>query len=222
MTDKPAFTFNRVYDKPDFYYGLEVRPEFDRFFADRPLTGAQGLDLGCGEGRYALYLARRGCRVTGIDRSATGLEKLKKAARTENLPIVTHCQSVGDFSYAADTCDVVVAATILDHLDDPNRKRVVAGIRTALKPGGILYANVFTVADPGCGADSRQTPDNQNEEISDTAGGMAYYFSPNELKALFADWKILHYYEGVEPDRSHGRPHSHGWACLLAAKPATA
>ncbi|MEZ4550327.1 MAG: hypothetical protein R2874_07585 [Desulfobacterales bacterium] len=32
------------------------------------------------------------------------------------------------------------------------------------------------------------------------------------------DLEVLYYYEGTEPDLSHGRPHDHGWACLLARK----
>src|SRR6056297_1587618 len=73
-------TFNTVYSGNDCYYGIEVRPEFSDHFKDKDLEGMSALDLGCGEGRYGLYLAEKGCRVVGVDRSGVGLEKLEKLA----------------------------------------------------------------------------------------------------------------------------------------------
>ncbi|MFO8049464.1 MAG: methyltransferase domain-containing protein [Desulfosudaceae bacterium] len=231
MSDNSTATFNEVYDKPDFYYGREVRPEFVEFVQKRSLRGRLGLDLGCGEGRYSLYLARRGCRVTGIDRSEAGLTKLEKIARRERLPVTTRQLDVADFDYPEDAYDIVVAATILDHLDETARRRTIAGLKKTVKPSGIVYINVFTEADPGAaagesGGESSRNSTGENTgldhagRVSDTAGCMAYYFAPEELKTLFDDWKIQYYYEGLEPDLSHGQPHYHGWACLLAIRPA--
>ena len=49
-------------------------------------AGATALDLGCGVGRHALELARRGYQVTGIDRTAAYLAEAQKRARGEGLP----------------------------------------------------------------------------------------------------------------------------------------
>ncbi len=211
-------TFNRFYQAPDYYYGLDLRPEFTEFFADKDLTGATALDLGCGEGRYTLYLAQKGCHVTAVDISRAGLDKLGKAAWKERLPVTIRAADVAGLAFSDQTCDIIVAATILDHLEKKARTKTIAGIRSALKPGGILYANVFTVEDPGY---RRQRKNSAESEpgVSDTAGFMAYYFASEELRQLFGDWSIHYYYEGLEPDHSHGRPHAHGWACLLAEKP---
>ncbi|MFP4039281.1 MAG: class I SAM-dependent methyltransferase [Desulfosudaceae bacterium] len=222
MSDNSTATFNEVYDNPDFYYGREVRPEFTDFVQKKSLRGRTGLDLGCGEGRYSLYLARRGCRVTGIDRSETGLTKLKKISRREQLPVTTRQLDVADFDYPGDAYDIVVAATILDHLDETARRRTIAGLKKTVKPSGMVYINVFTVADPGADV-GKSSGDGSSADaagqVSDTAGCMTYYFAPEELKTLFDDWKIQYYYEGLEPDLSHGQPHYHGWACLLATRP---
>jgi tellurite methyltransferase len=45
---------------------------------------ADVLDMGCGEGRNALYLAERGFNVTAIDISAAGIKKLKHFADRKN------------------------------------------------------------------------------------------------------------------------------------------
>src|SRR5260370_40236290 len=49
--------------------------------------GAAVLDAGCGTGRYAVELARRGFAVTGIDRSFELLEEARSRARDAGLPI---------------------------------------------------------------------------------------------------------------------------------------
>ena len=212
-------TFDSVYSGKDYYYGLEVRPEFSNYFDTKNLAGLSALDLGCGEGRYALRLAKKGCRVTGLDISPVGLEKLEKKASAESLPISTQKRDVADFDFPEAAYDVIVAATILDHLPDKQRRKTIRGIKTALKPGGILYANVFTVSDPGYKLKKTGADTNSMAGVSETATGMAHYFSKDELKSVFKDFSVITYYEKVEPDHSHGRPHFHGWACLLAQKP---
>ncbi len=212
-------TFNGVYRQNDFYYGQMVRSEFADFVDRQDLTSQSALDLGCGEGRYALFLARRGCRVTAVDRSRTGLEKLAATARAEKLPVTPHLADMADFDFSGRTWDIIVAATLLDHLEEPVRSRIVRDIRSALKPGGFLYINVFTRDDPGYHRETGKCEKEPPAAVSDTAGCMAYYYDRRELVNLFADWIIHHYRETVEPDHSHGRPHEHGWANLIAEKP---
>lgn len=207
-------TFNTFYgQKKDFYYGLDVRPEFSDYISSKPLVDKLGLDLGCGEGRYAIFLALNGCQVIGVDRSRAGLDKLEQIASSESLPIRTRLMDVGNFTFTENSYDIIVAATILDHLDTGLRSRIVDGIKTSLKPGGVLYANVFTVEDPGYQIEKKA------DDISDTSVFMAHYFEHDELRSVFQGLDICYYYEGMEEDLTHGSPHAHGWACMLAKKP---
>jgi len=219
MDSNQKKTFNSFYSKQGFYYGLEVRPEFSDYFGDKPLSEMVGLDLGCGEGRHALFLARKGCRVICVDRSRAGLQKLEQVAGSESLPMSTRLMDVADFTFTENCYDIIVAATILDHLDDDLRPKIVKGIKSSLKPGRILYANVFTVKDPGYQAAKTISDSTGPDDISDTSAFMTHYFEHDELKAMFNDFEICYYYEGVEQDLSHGSPHVHGWASMLAKKP---
>lgn len=228
MKESHIRKFNTVYQSSDCYYGLELRPEFTAWFEDKNLEGMEALDLGCGEGRYSIYLAKKGCRVTAIDRTPAGIQKLQALAMARRLNIEASVKDIADFVFEENQFDVIVAATVLDHLTEDLRRHAIGGMRAALKPGGIIYVNVFTVDDPGYllkqlppqrAPKNGTQPSGDGTDASDTAFCMEYYFDKDELSTLFADFDIRYYYEGLEPDLSHGRPHHHGWACLLARKP---
>ncbi|MDY6824199.1 MAG: class I SAM-dependent methyltransferase [Thermodesulfobacteriota bacterium] len=211
-TDKAA-SFDKAYETREMYYGWQVREEFEDYFDGMDLKDVATLDLGAGEGRYSLYVAKKGARVKAVDFSAAGLAKLQDLARSKGLTINTAVCDLKDYAFTPDAYHLVIAATILDHLDPAARKNVTAGIVRSLKPGGFLYANVFTTADPGF-------TQNRGEGVSDTSFGIAHYFEEGELQTCFEDLEHLHYYEGQELDLSHGTPHTHGWASLIAKKPA--
>ncbi|NOY68751.1 MAG: methyltransferase domain-containing protein [Deltaproteobacteria bacterium] len=212
---KRTSPFNHFYDQDDFYYGLDLRPEFTGYFEKKDLAGKNALDLGCGEGRYAIWLARRGCRVTAVDISAVGIAKLARFAAENGLDIQPVHADVGKFDFPEAAFDIITATTIFDHLNDQTSKQVALSVINALKPGCILYADVFTINDPGYCA---ITGNPEASDVSDTAAFMARYFKENELKRLFSPLIPLVYRETVEPDLSHGKPHKHGWACLVAKK----
>lgn len=212
--NEKAKSFDLAYRTAEMYYGWAVRPEFERFFKNMDLSGKSALDLGAGEGRYSIHLARRGCAVTAVDFSASGLNKLQSLAVQEKLPVTTVLCDLENYAFPDAAFDVVVAATILDHLETDARHRAMAGMVAALKPGGLVYVNVFTTQDPGYAAAGAPDADG----VSDTSFGMAHYFEPGELKSCFAGLALLDYYEGVEEDTSHGKPHHHGWASLIAKK----
>ncbi|MEP0365561.1 MAG: methyltransferase domain-containing protein [Cyclobacteriaceae bacterium] len=75
-----------AYDK---YYRTEnlfgePYPELINFFSNHPSRGKL-LDLGCGQGRDAISLARLGYEVTGIDNSAVGIQQMERTAKSEKI-----------------------------------------------------------------------------------------------------------------------------------------
>src|SRR5262245_4061276 len=60
-------------------------------------VGARVLDLGCGEGRNAFYLAGRGCAVTAVDRSAAGIDKLRALATDTTVPLEAFVADISEF-----------------------------------------------------------------------------------------------------------------------------
>jgi SAM-dependent methyltransferase len=85
------------------------------------LAGARVLDLACLEGMYALELARRGARVTGIEGREQNLEKARFAARALGLDVDLRLGDVRSLSRREHgEFDVVLCLGILYHLDSPD------------------------------------------------------------------------------------------------------
>ncbi|MGM0682283.1 MAG: class I SAM-dependent methyltransferase [Thermodesulfobacteriota bacterium] len=213
---KPNF-FDDYYNSKDFYYGREVRPEFSRFLGQLNNPHSyRVLDLGCGDGRYTVYLAEKGFKVHGIDLSPRGLEKLSSYARKHGLPITTEKADLNRKTLPTEKYDLIVFATILEHLNKKGREHLVGEINSSLKPGSYFYGNVFTREDPGY-LSQQEKP--LLENVSETAGAIRHYFVSGELHNYFASNQILEYHEFQEEDLSHGPPHMHSWACILGRKP---
>ena len=72
-------------------------PELIDFFSTIDKKGKL-LDLGCGQGRDSIALAKMGFTVTGIDNSTVGIEQLNKIAAKENLPLKGIIEDIYNYS----------------------------------------------------------------------------------------------------------------------------
>jgi len=99
--------------------------------------GAVVLDLGCGPGRHTLELARRGYKVTGVDRTERYLAALKASADKEHLPLEIVQSDMRDF-VRQEAFDVAVNLyTAFGYfVDIEDDRRVLKNLFDSLKPGG--------------------------------------------------------------------------------------
>jgi len=106
--------------------------------------GSTILDLCCGKGRHSLELARRGFRVTGVDKTAAYLQEARKRAETEELRIEFIKEDMRKFS-RNDAFDVVINMfTSLGYFEDlADDKRVLANMYRSLRKGGTLMIDVM-------------------------------------------------------------------------------
>ena len=102
------------------------------------LPAGRALDLAAGEGRHALWLARRGWRVTAVDFSAVGLEKGRRWAEQDGLTVEWVLYDVIAYRPEPGAFDLVLVAQF--HPDPPDRERFFARVAEALAPGGHLLA----------------------------------------------------------------------------------
>ncbi|WP_298207616.1 class I SAM-dependent methyltransferase [Ferrimicrobium sp.] len=101
------------------------------------ITPTDAVDLGCGEGRNALYLAREGFQVTAVDFANVALERLRTVAASEGLTIETVCEDMFTYLASPHTFGLVVLANI--HPERPARLDLYAHLRQIVAPGGHLY-----------------------------------------------------------------------------------
>jgi SAM-dependent methyltransferase len=101
-----------------------------------PLEGRDVLDIGCGDGVYALAAARAGAHVIGLDRSAAAVDAARAHAESEGLAVDLQVGDAGALPFPADRFDVVLAVTVLCFAEDP--ARAIAEMARVLRPGGVL------------------------------------------------------------------------------------
>ena len=145
------------------------------------VTPGKALDLACGAGRNALWLAEHGWDVTAVDGASEAIKILRSRAEVRGTPIGTHIADLekGEFEIELSRWDLIAITYYLQrNLFEPAKRGV--------KPGGILLAIVH-VAEPG------QTPS-------------PHSLRPGDLEKFFKGWEILHRHEGMASDTPHRRP----------------
>jgi 2-polyprenyl-6-hydroxyphenyl methylase / 3-demethylubiquinone-9 3-methyltransferase len=92
------------------------------------------LDVGCGGGYTCEFLARRGARLSGIDRSGPCIEAARSHAAVSGLEIDYRVGLAEQLPFAAGGFDVVICVDVLEHVDRPDA--VIAEVARVLAPGG--------------------------------------------------------------------------------------
>jgi SAM-dependent methyltransferase len=98
------------------------------------LPPGRALDLACGEGRNAVWLARRGWRVTGVDFSAVAIEKARRLADASGVEVEWVVADLLDQVPPAGGYDLVILFYLQVPADE--RNRIVHAAARAVAPGG--------------------------------------------------------------------------------------
>jgi len=119
--------------------------EVERILALLELAeGAAVLDLCCGPGRHSLELARRGFRVTGVDRTARFLEEGRRRAQAEGLTVEFVQDDMRTFRRPEAFDAAINLFTSFGYFDDPREdKQVLQNVHASLKPRGRLLLDVM-------------------------------------------------------------------------------
>jgi SAM-dependent methyltransferase len=114
-------------------YGVGGPTEADlRLIGD--VSGKRVLDLGSGNGKNAIALARQGAHVIAVDRSVAQLARARKLAATTDVRVEWHECDASDLAFLrADSIDLVLAAGVLGEVDDIDR--LLRQVHRVLRPG---------------------------------------------------------------------------------------
>jgi SAM-dependent methyltransferase len=143
-------------------------------------AGGAALDVACGRGRHALWLAERGFDVLAVDRNAVALAELKDEARARGLRVTAEQLDLeaGPVELGTNRFDVIVVIHYLHRTLFPH-------LVGALRPEGVLVYETFTTAQAG-----RGKPTNPD-----------FLLEPGELRELVAPLEIVVEREGDFDER---------------------
>lgn len=178
-------------------------------------AGKRLLDIGCGYGRDALFLAERwGVRAVGVDPSAQAIEMAEAdLGRQPAHAVEFRCarfQEVSDGPY-----DLVYAANLYQILPPADRDAFVRTAAGLLAPGGLFVLGTLSVRDPehaGKGTPVPGDPDSWND------GKYVHLSTREELETGFAFLTIDRLYEREYLEPRAGGAHHHHVSWILIGR----
>ncbi|HET7017030.1 MAG TPA: class I SAM-dependent methyltransferase [Streptosporangiaceae bacterium] len=186
--DGPAAAWwNEFYSdrsKPVPFFADKVDENLAAWVADGLLVPGRALDLGCGPGRNALWLARAGFEVDAIDLSPAAVAWARERARQVGAEVRFACGDAFTAALSASQYDLVYDAGCLHHLPPHRRVSYLALLDRVLVPGGCLGLTCFAAGQMGC-----ELPDEQLYREGQLYGGLAY--TPQALRQIFAGFEEL-------------------------------
>ncbi len=157
-------------------FGTEPTPLVQQTAAALP--AGMALDLACGAGRNALWLAAHGWNVRAIDGADAAIHELREQARVRGLTVDTAIADLEapTFHVQENGWDLILDCYYL-------QRSLFPRIRAGVRPGGVAIAIVH-ITNPG------EEPNYKRA-------------APGELRTFFSGWEILHDYEGAPRDSAH-------------------
>ena len=146
------------------------------------LNPGQALDLACGAGRNAIFLAENGWEVTAVDNSAAGVEIARSRAEEKGLNInfIVADLEKGEFGIEPVAYDLICDFYYL-------QRDLFAKMKNGVRSGGVIISTVHIHGD--------------GEEQG------RFDLREGELRAFFSDMEILHYHETEAADTDAGDHH---------------
>lgn len=144
------------------------------------------LELGCGQGRDAMWLASAGHVVYGLDHSRVGLSRAASSAMNDGIPLRLLLNDYSEpLPFSEGLFDGVYAHLSLHYFNDQDTQHVLDDIFRVLKPGGVLYFTVRSVADPLHGQGQML-----EEDMFCRSGHVRRFFDMEFAERLLAGWDI--------------------------------
>ncbi|MGE7690963.1 SAM-dependent methyltransferase [Lysinibacillus sp. NPDC097214] len=144
------------------------------------------LELGCGAGRNAIYLAKQGCSVVGVDLSNKALQWAQKRVDEANISVELICANIFELNLQEESFDFIYDSGCFHHIAPHRRVTYIEMIHKLLKPNG--YFALCTFEEHGVYGGSAIL----DEEVyikRTLEGGLGY--TKNQLKEVFQTFEEI-------------------------------
>ena len=176
------------YCKPEDYFPKKynTHPVHSEVLeAMQTVQPCKALDLGCGQGRNALFLAQHGFDVTAVDQNELSLEILQSIVEQEDLEMPVGLYDINSASIGQ-TYDFIVSTVVLMFLQADRIPAIIKNMQEQTSIGGY---NLIV-----CAMDTEDYPCSVN---------FAFTFKEGELANYYQDWELVKYNEN--PGHLHRR-----------------
>ncbi|MFJ7973799.1 class I SAM-dependent methyltransferase [Psychrobacillus sp. NPDC096389] len=181
-------------------------------YFNKGLAPKRVLELGCGPGRNAVYMALKGCKVDALDLSTNAIEWAKETAREEGVNIDFHCISLFDFKFQPHSYDFIYDCGLFHHLAPHRRLTYIEMLKKALKSDG--YFGIVCFNTEG----ALDTSDWDIYKEGSLKGGIGY--AEGRLKEVFInDFNIINFRKMkkiTQPDHLFGEDFL--WVSLMQVR----
>jgi len=129
-----SFYGNRA--KPCPFFGTSPDESLAKWVGEGLVRPGRALELGCGNGRNAVFLARSGFSVEGVDYSGAAIDWAKERVNAAGVDVLLRHQSVFGLELEAGSYDLLYDSGCFHHIPPHRRSGYVELVASALKPGG--------------------------------------------------------------------------------------
>jgi SAM-dependent methyltransferase len=166
-------------------WNMETPPELLVELVDSgKVRPCKAVDLGCGAGNYAIYLAGRGFEVTGIDFSPTAIRIAKENAEKKGVKCNFFvADAIDGLDKINQTWDFAYDWGLLHHISPKRRRKYLENVRRILNPKGKFLSVSFSEKD---------TSFEGSAKYRKTSLGTTLYFpGEDELRKLFEQYFVI-------------------------------
>lgn len=202
--DKRITIYEEEYKTEEYYWGTEPNEACYQVLQLIPPTKhLKLLDVGCGEGKDAVFFARNGYDVSAFDVSDAGIEKTRNLA--EKIGVHVNVFKADILDYRLDThYDIIFSSGVLHYIKPDYRKEIFDNYKQYTNPDGLHAFNVF-VHKPFIAPPPEKEPN-------------AFKWHSGELLTHYHDWLMKDSTEIVFDCNSSGIPHKHAMTTMIAQK----
>ena len=172
------------------------------------------LEVGCGNGKPLIPLAKRKYDVVGLDVSGTALKILEKTLKRSGVYANLVLGDATSFPFHDGCFDAALCNYVLTHLLGEDRIKGVNEIRRVLRNNGFLFMEVFSANDFRYGKGKKI----EENSFLRKDGIVYHYFTYDEIKNLLKDFQILELKKIVKGRIIQGVRYNHNIISVTAQK----